>query len=70
MSMSANGKRVAMLTLQLSNEWQQTRETWQDAKSAEFQSHYIEELKACVDRAVGVIEEMDKLAAKVRRECE
>ena len=70
MSMSANGKRLSMLTLQLHNEWQQAREAWMDSKSQEFQSHFIEELKAYVDRAVGVIEDMDKLVSKVRHDCE
>ena len=70
MSVSANGKRLAMLTLQLSNQWEQTKEYWRDARSQEFEQKYMEELRAGVDRAATVIEQLDKLVMKVKRDCE
>jgi hypothetical protein len=70
MNISGNGKRLALLTQQLSNQWQQTREHWKDAKSQEFESKYLEELRAGVDRAVTVIEQLDKLVMKIRKDCE
>jgi hypothetical protein len=70
MTISANGKRLATLTLQLATQWEQTKEYWRDAKSSEFEHQYVEELKASVDRAVTVIEQLDKLIMKIRRECE
>jgi hypothetical protein len=70
MNISGNGKRLAQLTLQLSNQWQQTREHWQDAKGLEFEAHYIEELRAGVERAVTVIEQLDKIVMKIRKDCE
>jgi hypothetical protein len=70
MSVSANGKRLAMLTLHLTTQWEHTKEFWKDARSQEFQRKYLEELKTSVDRTAGVIEQLDKLVAKVRRDCE
>jgi hypothetical protein len=70
MSVSANGKRLAMLTLQLSNQWEQTKEYWRDARSQEFEQKYLEELRAGVDRAATVIEQLDKLVMKVKADCE
>jgi hypothetical protein len=70
MNIGANGKRLALLTLQLSNQWQQTRETWQDAKGQEFQRTYMDELVTSVDRAVTVIDQLDKLIMRVRKDCE
>jgi hypothetical protein len=70
MSVSANGKRLAMLTLQLSNQWEQTKEYWRDARSQEFEQKYLEELQAGVDRAATVIEQLDKLVMKVKADCE
>jgi hypothetical protein len=70
MSVSANGKRLSMLTLQLWNQWEQTKEHWKDARSQEFEQKYLEELRAGVDRAAAVIEQLDKLVMKVKRDCE
>jgi hypothetical protein len=70
MNISGNGKRLAVLTLQLMNEWQQTREYWRDAKSQEFDHHYMEELSHSVGLAVAVIEQLDKLVASIRKDCE
>lgn len=68
--MSGNGSKLMALTRQLSGEWQQTRESWQDAKSIEFQRKYIDELLAGVDKAVTVMEQVDKLITKIRHDCE
>jgi len=54
----------------LSNQWQETRESWQDAKSGEFEHRYLEELLAAVERTVTVIEKIDKLMEKIRKDCE
>ena len=43
---------------------------WKDAKSQEFERRYMEELLASVDRAVTVIEQLDKLITKIRSDCE
>jgi hypothetical protein len=68
--MSATGTRLAMLTQQLSQQWQETKDYWRDAKCQEFERKYMEELTAGVDMAVTVIEQLDKLLAKIRKDCE
>jgi hypothetical protein len=68
--MSGNGSKLMALTRQLSVQWQQTKESWRDAKSQEFEHKYLDELFAGVDRAVTVMEQLDKLVTKIRNDCE
>ncbi len=68
--MKANSSRLAGLTKELRAQWQDTRTYWKDAKSQEFEHRYMEELLASVDRAVTVIEQLDKLVSKIRTDCE
>ena len=68
--MSGNAAKLTGLTKQLSSQWEQTKDYWQDAKSQEFERQYIEELLTSVDKAVTVIEQLDKLVAKIRTDCE
>ncbi|MBI5385223.1 MAG: hypothetical protein HZA90_11125 [Verrucomicrobia bacterium] len=70
MSMGASKQRLTGMTRELLLKWDQTKEHWQDAKSREFEQKYITELVAGVDKAVAVIEQLDKLAAKIRSDCE
>jgi len=68
--MSGNGSKLMAVTKELSNQWHYTKEHWRDAKSQEFERKYLQELVASVDRAVGVIEQLDKLVGKIRNDCE
>ena len=70
MNLSANGARLAGLTRELAGQWQQTRERWRDARGAEFERQYLEPLFAESDNAVTVIEQLHKLIAKLRSDCE
>jgi hypothetical protein len=70
MSMTANKSRLSGLTKEILLKWQETRESWQDAKSVEFERQYIAELAADVDSAAAVIEQLDKLLAKLKSDCE
>jgi len=68
--MSGNGAKLMAVTKELSNQWHHTKEYWRDAKSQEFERKYLQELMASVDRAVGVMEHLDKLVGKIRNDCE
>lgn len=68
--MNANGTRLAGATRELWLQWQQTRNSWRDAKSQEFEAQYLSELVATVDKSVAVIEQLDKLLSKIRKDCE
>ena len=50
--------------------WQETRNYWHDTKSKEFDQRYLQELFANVDRTVSVLEKLDEVLNKVRRDCE
>ena len=68
--MNSNGSRLAGITKDLWNQWQLTKDSWRDAKSVEFERKYLEELLASVDKAVHVIEQLDKVMNKIKKDCE
>jgi hypothetical protein len=68
--MNAAGTRLGAITKQLMVQWQQTKEHWIDTKSVEFEQKYLQELFATVERTTGVIEQLDKLVSKIKRDCE
>lgn len=67
--MSGNGAKLAAITKDLSQQWQRTKEHWRDAKSLEFERQYIQELLSSVEKAVTVMEQVDKLVTKIRNDC-
>ncbi len=68
--MSASGSRISAVTKDLWVQWQQTREYWRDAKSEEFERTYLQDLMATAEKTVNVIEQLDKLVGKIRKDCE
>lgn len=70
MSIVANRTRLESSTQQLLAQWRQTKEYWQDAKALEFEHKYLDELLSGLSVAVAAIDELEKVAAKVRTDCE
>ena len=70
MNLASNGARLSALTKEISNRWKETREEWPDAKSLEFERKYMDQLTSSVDNAATVIEALNKLAEKIRSDCE
>lgn len=68
--MSGAGQRIGALTRDLVNRWQQTKESWRDDKAIEFERQYLDELTTGVDKGMQVIDQLDKLLAKIRSDCE
>lgn len=68
--MSPNASRLAGVTKDLLGQWQQTKEYWTDIKSVDFERKYLEDLKAGVDSAVTIIEQLETLLTKIRKDCE
>ena len=68
--MKASGNRLTGITKELRAHWQDTKAYWKDEKSQEFERRFMEELLASVDRTVTVIEQLDKLLTKIRKDCE
>jgi hypothetical protein len=69
-NLSGNKSRLVGLTKELALQWEQTKNYWRDAKCAEFEHKYIEELVLGVDRTVMIIEKLDELLKKVKKDCE
>ncbi|MFV1996172.1 MAG: hypothetical protein ACC661_12110 [Verrucomicrobiales bacterium] len=70
MSVKESRAQLMMLTKELRNEWLRTREHWQDAKCQQFDSDYMIPLREGVNGAGNVIEELEKLLTKIRKDCE
>jgi hypothetical protein len=70
MTISANGRALAIATKDLFLRWEEAKQFWQDAKAADFEQEYLTHLQTAVDRATPVFEELDKLVTRVRSECE
>ena len=67
---SASGARLAALTKELLNRWQQTREYWMDAKAREFDERYMLELESMVKSATTGIANLESVIRNVRSDCE
>ena len=70
--MSAIGSKNKLLaaTRELTLKWQDTKNYWRDEKGAEFERKYLVELVANVDKAVMVMEKLDELLTKIKKDCE
>jgi hypothetical protein len=68
--MKASGNKLTAVTRELWANWQQTKMSWRDTRAQEFERRYLEELLASVDRTVTVIEQLDKVITKIRKDCE
>jgi hypothetical protein len=70
MSLSGSRSRLAAISKELSLRWHETRNYWKDSKSHEFEQRYLDDLLARVDKTVTVVEKLDELLGKVRKDCE
>lgn len=70
MSLSASRSRLIALSRDLASHWQATRETWTDAQRDAFEKTYLAPLFAALERAGHALEQLDEVAAKVRKDCE
>jgi hypothetical protein len=70
LNLGGSKSRLVGATKELSLQWNQTKNHWRDAKSHEFEHRYIQELQVNVDKAVAVIEMLDEILRKVRKDCE
>jgi uncharacterized protein YukE len=70
--MSALGcsSTLAQIAKDLSSEWEETQAHWRDAKAAEFQREYLDELPALIAKSREALEELDRFLRKVRSACE
>jgi hypothetical protein len=70
MSLAASRSRLAALTRELAVRWEETRQSWHDAKCDEFERTHLRELFASVDRAIAGLEKLDEVVTRARKDCE
>ena len=68
--MSGSSNRLTGLTKELRAEWDNTKQYWNDAKSAEFEKRFLDELLTGVNQAVNNIETLERILKKIRDDCE
>ena len=50
--------------------WDQVKAHWRDSRQREFEKDFIETLPDDISAAIRVIEEIDKIVTRARRDCE
>jgi hypothetical protein len=70
MSVTANKSRLANVTRELSNQWKETKQSWQDTRSAEFERDYLQELVSQVDASMDVLDQLERILNRIRKDCE
>lgn len=70
MSLNNNRTSLATMTKELSRQWQETKHYWNDHKALEFEKKYMEELFSSVDTALAVIDQLEKITSRIRKDCE
>lgn len=68
--MTGSGNRLMGLTKELRADWDNTKQYWSDAKSAEFEKRFLDELFAGVNQAMNNIETLERILAKIRDDCQ
>ncbi|MEK7707697.1 MAG: hypothetical protein AAB380_06850 [Verrucomicrobiota bacterium] len=68
--MTGSSNRLMGLTKELRADWDRTKQYWHDAKSAEFEKRFLDELFAGVNQAVNNIDTLERLLTKIRDDCE
>ena len=70
MRISGDGKILAGATKDLWRKWLETKDSWRDSKSDEFERKFMVELVAVVDRSALGFDRLDKLVNTIREQCE
>jgi hypothetical protein len=70
MSARSSAVKLTKSTKAFLQAWERAKVFWLDRKGQEFEKDYIESLPNDISAAVRVIEEIDKIISKARRDCE
>jgi hypothetical protein len=65
-----NAASLAQAVKELAIEWQQTKSSWRDIKSQEFEGKFLEELPQQAAKTAAAIEEIGAMLKKIRTDCE
>ena len=67
--MTGSQNRLAGLTKELRVEWERTKYYWNDAKSAEFEKRFLDDLFASVNQAINHIDTFERILTKIHDDC-
>jgi len=70
MNLGGHKAQISGATKELVLRWLETKNYWRDAKSREFEEHYIAELQARVDKATMIIDKLEEVLKKVHDDCD
>jgi murein tripeptide amidase MpaA len=70
MNLNGNKSRLLGLTKEITLRWSETRNHWRDARGAEFDHRYMQELQPRVNAAAVAIEKLEELFKRIRKDCE
>jgi len=68
--MSAVQNGLAAMTREWRAEWDETKQYWNDAKSREFEEHFMTELLPAVSQTINTVESLERVLAKLRQDCQ
>jgi len=70
MSARASAVKLTKSTKVILQSWDQVKTRWRDSRQREFEKDFIETLPDDISAAIRVIEEIDKILTRARRDCE
>ena len=70
MSVKSTRGTINKAVRDLNVNWQQCKNHWNDVKSKEFEEKYIAPLPDAVTATSSIIDEIDKVLNKIKRDCE
>ncbi|MDA7605536.1 hypothetical protein OAK04_00050 [Verrucomicrobia bacterium] len=70
MSVKSTRGTINKAVRDLNVNWQQCKNHWNDVKSKEFEEKYIVPLPDAVTATSSIIDEIDKVLNKIKRDCE
>jgi len=62
--------QLSKIMRELSLHWHETKMTWQDSRSKEFEKNVLEPLEADLKTAVAAMDQMSNLLNRIYTECE
>ena len=70
MNLSGQKAQITGATKELLLRWSETKNSWRDAKSREFEEKYLQELLARVDKAGTIIDKLEEVLKIVHNDCD
>lgn len=70
MSVKSSKAKLGRATKDLAAHWEEVTRSWRDTKAREFEARFIAPLPDHVRSALTIIDELDAVLTRLRRDCE